>query len=79
MPSRDMVLINANIKIAGPTLQKIVQTGKNIKGPDEKGIFHIDTADLVSDLISRFLVEQGFDDYAADPRHYEAIFRDGEG
>ena len=79
MAAQDIVLINANIKIAGPTLQKIVQTGKNIKGPDDKGIFHLDTADLVSDLISRFLVEQGFDDYVADPRHYEAILRESEG
>ena len=77
MPPNEMVVINANIEIAGPTLQKIVQTAKNLKGPDEKGYFRIDTAELVSDLISRFLAEQGFDAYVADRRHYASILADG--
>ena len=71
MPQNDMVVINANIEMSGATLQKIVQTAKELKGPDKKGYFRIDTADLVSVLISRFLVDQGFDTYVADRRHYE--------
>ena len=72
-----MVVINAHIEISGPTLQKIVQTAKTLKGADEKGYFHIDTAALVSDLISRFLAEQGFDTYVADKRHYASSLSDG--
>ncbi len=77
MPPNNMVVINAHIEISGPTLQKIVQTAKALKGPDEKGYFRIDTAALVSDLISRFLAEQGFDAYVANGRHYANSLSDG--
>ncbi|MBL0713749.1 MAG: hypothetical protein JJV98_08605 [Desulfosarcina sp.] len=77
----DRVVINANIEISGQTIQQIVHTAKKIKGPDTKGHYHIDTADLVSDLISRFLVDRGFEEYVADRRHYTAILpaEDAEG
>lgn len=76
MPQNEMVVINTNIEISGLTLKKVVQMAKELKGPDEKGYFRIDTADLVSDLISRFLVEKKFDTYVADRRHYENILSD---
>lgn len=76
MPPNAMVVINAKITISGTTLHKIVQMAKSLKGPDAKGHFHLDTADLVSDLISQFIAEQGFDAYAADHRHYEALLSD---
>lgn len=79
MPQNDMVMINTNIEISGPTLQKIVETAKKVKGPDSKGYFHLDTADIVSRLISRFIGEQGFYAYAADRRNYEACLSGEEG
>lgn len=78
MPQDDHVVINANIALSGPTLQRIVRTAKTLAGPDERGRFRVDTADLVSDLISRFLRDRGFDAYAADRRHYEDFLPNGE-
>jgi hypothetical protein len=52
---------------------------KSLKGPDAKGHFHLDTADVVSDLISRFIAEQGFDAYTADRRHYATLLSDAKG
>ena len=71
MPQDDKVVINARIEISGQVLQQIVSMAKKRQGPDARGHFSIDTADLVSSLISRFLVDGGFEAYAADQRHYE--------
>ena len=73
MPQDDKLIINTQIEIAGHTLQQIVSMAKKIQGPDAKGHFSIDTADLVSDLISRFLIDGGFEDYVADQRNYEKL------
>jgi hypothetical protein len=73
MPQDDKVMINTQIEIAGHTLQQIVSMAKQLQGPDARGHFNIDTADLVSDLISRFLIDGRFDDYVADQRNYEKL------
>ena len=73
MPQDDKVIINARIEIAGQTLHQIVSLAKRLQGPDAKGHFSIDTADLVSDLISHFLIDGGFEAYVADKRNYEKL------
>ena len=73
MPQDDTVIINARNEIGGPTLHQIVSMAKKIKGPDAQGHYRIDTADLVSDLISRFLIDGGFEAYVAEKRHYENL------
>ncbi len=78
MPQDDRVMINANVAISGDTLQKIVQTGKSIAGTNDKGHYRIDTADLVSNLISQFLKAKDFDAYIADPCHYKTFMAGGE-
>lgn len=65
--------IHINIDIEPASIQTIVETAKAIVGRDDKGHFKIDTADLVGQLISRFLEEKAFDRYASDPRHYEGL------
>lgn len=72
----DMVRVNVTIDISGETLQTIVQTAKNIVGRNEKGHYRIDTADLVEDLLSRFIAERGFDSYVGDRGNYG--FLDGK-
>lgn len=66
----DSIRVNVNIEISGATLQKIVQTAKDIVGRNEKGHFRIDTADLLEDLLSTFVQKEGFDDYIADRDNY---------
>ena len=73
MPPDDKVIINTRIEIAGQTLHQIVSMAKQLHGPDAKGHFSIDTADLVSDLISHFLIDGGFADYVADKRNYDKL------
>jgi hypothetical protein len=73
MPQDDKLMINTQIEISGHTLQQIVSMAKRLQGPDAKGHYSIDTADLVSDLISRFLIDGGFDAYVAEKRNYENL------
>ncbi len=73
MPPDGNVVINVNVEIPGRTLETMVQTAKALSGPDSRGHFRIDTADLVSHLISRFLVDGGFGDYVSEIRNYEGV------
>ena len=40
-------------------------------GCDERGRYHVDTADKVSEMISAFLLEKDFEAYAKDPDNYQ--------
>ena len=67
---RDTVVIHVNVEISTQTLQKIVENAKQAAGRNEKGHYRVDTADKVSELISRFMEENGFDQYVADTDKY---------
>ena len=71
----DTVCANVKIEISGKTLQTIVQKAKDTVGRNEKGHYRIDTADLLEDLLSRFIVEKGFDAYVADQKNYGFLDR----
>ena len=62
--NKNTILINANIEIPITALQTIVANAKKIAGKNEKGHYQIDTADKVSEMISRFLVDNDFESYA---------------
>jgi len=68
--SGEMITINARIEIAADSLKTIVETAKKISGADEKGIYRIDTAEKVNELISAFLENNGFDEYVRDLDNY---------
>ena len=67
--------VNVTIEISGETLNTIVQTAKEIVGRNEKGHYRIDTADLLEDLLSNFIRENGFKDYVADQSRYGFLDR----
>ena len=67
--------VNVTIEISGETLNTIVQTAKEIVGRNEKGHYRIDTADLLEDLLSNFIRENGFKDYVADQNRYGFLDR----
>ncbi len=68
--SKDTIIINANIEITTRSLQTIVENAKNKAGRDEKGVYRVDTADKVSEMISRFLMEKDFDSYVENIELY---------
>ena len=70
MQDNDKLRIRVDIEIAPHVLQTIVETAKKIAGKNEKGYFQVDTADIVSQLISQFLGKNDFETYARDERNY---------
>jgi hypothetical protein len=68
--AKEMITINARIDIAADSLQTIVANAKKISGSDKKGIYRIDTAEKVNELISDFLENNGFDEYIRNLGNY---------
>lgn len=64
------VRVHVNIEIEAQALQSVVANTKQKAGTDESGRYRVDTADALADLISRFLQERNFADFAGDPENY---------
>lgn len=64
--SHDKLRINVNVQITTAALQAIVASAKKSAQKDNKGAYHIDTADQVSEMITRFLEEKDFESYVRD-------------
>ena len=58
------------LELTPEALQAIVYNAKEIAGPDEKGVYRVDTADQVSAMISRFLLENDFESFVKDVANY---------
>ncbi|MGD9332995.1 MAG: hypothetical protein PVJ53_16905, partial [Desulfobacterales bacterium] len=63
------------IDIAGETLQTMVQTAQEIVGRNAQGHYRIDTADLLEDLLTKFIEEKGLRAYVADRDNYGFLDR----
>ncbi len=68
--SHQTVLIHVNIELTGKTLETIVQTAKQRAGQNSKGHYRVDTADVVSQMVSRFLRQKDFEGYARNQDNY---------
>jgi hypothetical protein len=71
MAEKKTITIHASIDISGQTLESIGDTAKRKAGRNSKGYYRIETADLVSRLISRFLAENDFESYVQDSSKYD--------
>lgn len=68
--SKQTLLVRADVELTPEALQAIVQNAKEIAGPDDKGVYRVDTADKVSEMISKFLLEKDFEAYVQDIANY---------
>jgi len=69
-PSRDILRVNVLIDIAPEALATIVENAKRLAGHDEQGIYRVDTADKVGEMISRFLQAKDFVSWVKDIDNY---------
>ena len=67
---KDTITVNANIEITVESLQAIVSNAKAIASQNGENPTRVDTADKVSEMISRFLHEKDFESYAANIENY---------
>ena len=65
-----LVRVHVNIELSAAALQAVVANTKKKAGTDEKGHYRVDTADALSDLISRFLREKDFEAFSKDENNY---------
>jgi hypothetical protein len=71
MPEKkDTVMVRANVEMTAASLKAIVENAKKVAGPDEKGVYRVDTADKVSEMISRFLLESDFESFVKNVDNY---------
>ncbi|MGD8387460.1 MAG: hypothetical protein PVG49_09995 [Desulfobacteraceae bacterium] len=68
--SKQTLLVRADVELTPEALQAIVYNAKEIAGPDEKGVYRVDTADKVGEMISKFLLEKDFEAYVRDIANY---------
>ncbi|CAN2043935.1 conserved hypothetical protein [Candidatus Magnetomoraceae bacterium gMMP-1] len=78
LQNQDTIKINANIDLSANALQTIVRKAKEIYGKDEKGRY-VDTAELVSIIISDFLMKNDFDAFVENNENYhqKSLFSTG--
>lgn len=69
-PRKETVVVHVNIEMNARALSDIVDISKKLAGRNEKGRYQVDTADAVSRIISRFLMENDFEGYVKDPDHH---------
>ena len=62
--------VNVVVNITPHALEAIVENVKQLVGRDEKGVYRVDTADKVGDMISQFLLEKDFEAYVKDIENY---------
>ncbi len=66
----DTITVNVNVDITTLSLETIVENVKRIAGRNEKGVYKVDTADKVSEMISRFLLGNDFEGYVKNIDNY---------
>jgi hypothetical protein len=68
--SEDIIAVNVVVEITTASLKAIVENAKRLSGRNEKGHYTVDTADKVSEMISRFLLEKDFEQFTKNPESY---------
>jgi hypothetical protein len=66
----DAIEVHANIVMTTESLKTIVKNTKKMVGTNEKGHYKVDTADAVSGMVSRFLLEMDFKSFVKDEKNY---------
>jgi hypothetical protein len=67
---KDTITVHVNVNITPISIQAVVENAKKLTGTNEKGSYKVDTADILSNLISTFLWEKDFETFAKDISNY---------
>jgi hypothetical protein len=65
-----LVNVHVNINLPAACLQAVVSNWKKKSAQEGQGRHHFDTADALSELITRFLLEKNFEEYTKDESNY---------
>ena len=70
---KDTITVRVNVKITPESLKTIVENAKKDVGMDQRGVYRVDTAGKVDEMISRFLLEKDFESYVKDTKNYKSL------
>ena len=70
MSEKNKLRIHVNIEISSMALQAIVANAKRTATKGFNGAYHIDTADKVSEMVTRFLEKNDFEGFVSDIKNY---------
>ena len=70
---KNTITVRVNVKITPESLKTIVDYAKKSAGPDQSGVYRVDTAGKVDEMISQFLYEKDFESYVKDPINYNRL------
>ena len=70
-PTQETIAVKVVVEMTPASLQAIVEHAKRLAGRNEKGHYHIDTADKVGEMITRFLLEKDFENFVTDSSNYK--------
>ena len=68
--SDDKLRVNVTLEISAATLQAVVANAKKLAGKDASGVYRVDTAEKVGQMVTRFLEEKNFEDYVKDIKNF---------
>ena len=68
--SEDTIAVNVVVEMTTASLKTIVENAKRLSDRNAKGHYTVDTADKVSEMISRFLIEKDFECFVANQENY---------
>jgi hypothetical protein len=68
--SMETIKVHVNVEITPVSLQAIVKNAKIIAGRDRTGVYRVDTADKVSEMITKFLCEKDFEKFVLDINNF---------
>jgi hypothetical protein len=69
--SQKTIKINVNVEITPVSLEAIVENAKIIAGKDQRGVYRVDTADKVSEMITKFLLQNDFESFVLDINNFK--------
>ncbi|PXF52739.1 MAG: hypothetical protein C4B57_10700 [Deltaproteobacteria bacterium] len=70
---KDTITVRVNVKITPESLKTIVENAKKDVGMDQRGVYRVDTAGKVDEMISQFLLEKDFESYVKDIKNYKSL------
>ena len=70
---KDTITVRVNVEITPESLKTIVENAKKNVGPNQSGVYRVDTAGKVEDMISQFLLEKDFESYVKNIKNYKSL------
>jgi hypothetical protein len=67
---KETITVRAQIEITPEALQAVVANAKALTGRDERGVYRVDTADKLSEMVTLFLRKHDFESFVKNIQNY---------